>query len=321
MSCCLPGLLARREAFFVDAGVRAGARQYDGSPRSTCRTGIRPSRPNSQTHERSLRNQHATQKVCKLASRKRRARSAASVQAEPEAWGSPATQIDSSAGTSGSSPRVSDGFALGSGATTERRTGGDWAAVRTTDAVADGLDRLAELGRAQDYNINVDHGDLPHTLAAVMLCITLNLDKSNEGQTQLSIYICSVCILTSYTSSNAHRTLHHFGPFFAGQSIQHLDYLFVGNFLGKKSDIASGALRDYEARSFGNIQGDYYVAPKFLEAVAVISVYCDAIWCCADAALKEVLIFGGVAALQMHITKNFLCDQGAIEHIRVPLIL
>jgi hypothetical protein len=39
--------------------------------------------------------------------------------------------------------------------------------------------------------------------------------------------------------------------------------------LGTKADIASGELRNYEMRSFGNLVGDYYVAPKFLEAVTV----------------------------------------------------
>jgi hypothetical protein len=51
------------------------------------------------------------------------------------------------------------GFSLGSGATAQRRTGGDWAAVRDSGVPGGkGLDMLAELGAAQDYNINVDHG-------------------------------------------------------------------------------------------------------------------------------------------------------------------
>ena len=39
--------------------------------------------------------------------------------------------------------------------------------------------------------------------------------------------------------------------------------------LGHKSDIADGSLRGYEFRKFENIVGDYYVAPKFLEAIVV----------------------------------------------------
>jgi len=48
-----------------------------------------------------------------------------------------------------------------------------------------------------------------------------------------------------------------------------IDNLFTGNVLGHESDIADGRLRGYEFRSLNNIVGDYYVAPKFLEAVAV----------------------------------------------------
>lgn len=76
------------------------------------------------------------------------------------------------------------------------------------------------------------------------------------------------------------------------QNVQHLDSLFVGNILGHKSDIADGSLRDYEFRKFNNIVGDYYVAPSFLDKIA------------------------------MHITKNYLYDSGAIDaKARVPLIL
>ena len=48
-----------------------------------------------------------------------------------------------------------------------------------------------------------------------------------------------------------------------------LDSVFTGNFLGHKSDIADGSLRGYEFRSLANIVGDYYVAPRFLDAVTV----------------------------------------------------
>ena len=50
-----------------------------------------------------------------------------------------------------------------------------------------------------------------------------------------------------------------------------IDNLFTGNILGHESDIADGRLRGYEFRSLNNIVGDYYVSPRFLEAVAVSS--------------------------------------------------
>lgn len=56
---------------------------------------------------------------------------------------------------------------------------------------------------------------------------------------------------------------------FAGQNNKMIDNLFTGNVLGHESDIADGRLRGYEFRSLNNIVGDYYVSPRFLEAVAV----------------------------------------------------
>lgn len=55
----------------------------------------------------------------------------------------------------------------------------------------------------------------------------------------------------------------------AGQNNKMIDNLFTGNVLGHESDIADGRLRGYEFRSLNNIVGDYYVSPRFLEAVAV----------------------------------------------------
>ena len=55
----------------------------------------------------------------------------------------------------------------------------------------------------------------------------------------------------------------------AGQNVQQIDSLFVGDILGKKSDIADGSLRDWQFRKFENLVGDYYVAPKFLDAMSV----------------------------------------------------
>lgn len=47
----------------------------------------------------------------------------------------------------------------GSGASSSRRTGGDWASIEQGGGRGNGNDYLAELGQAQDYNINVDHGN------------------------------------------------------------------------------------------------------------------------------------------------------------------
>lgn len=77
-----------------------------------------------------------------------------------------------------------------------------------------------------------------------------------------------------------------------GQRAGMIDTLFTGNVLGHMTDIADGSLRGYEFRSFNNIVGDYYIAPRFLEKVA------------------------------LHIAKNFLIDSGAFDSgMRCPLIL
>lgn len=75
----------------------------------------------------------------------------------------------------------------------------------------------------------------------------------------------------------------------AGQTSQHLDSIFTGGFLGRKSDIADGSLRYEEFRSFNNIIGEYYVAPRFLTRVA------------------------------MHMAKNYLWKH--LRGVKVPLIL
>lgn len=61
---------------------------------------------------------------------------------------------------------------------------------------------------------------------------------------------------------------------YAGQNVQQIDSLFVGDILGKKSDIADGSLRDWDFRKFEHLVGDYYVAPKFLDAMAVRLLHC-----------------------------------------------
>ena len=51
-----------------------------------------------------------------------------------------------------------------------------------------------------------------------------------------------------------------------------VDSKFVGGFLGKASDIASGELQNNETRTFANLIGDYYVPPAFLDAFALFVV-------------------------------------------------
>lgn len=66
-----------------------------------------------------------------------------------------------------------------------------------------------------------------------------------------------------------------------------VDDLFVGNFLGKESDIVF-AYRQKVTRSFDHLQGDYYIAPAFMEKIVV------------------------------HIVKNYIASS---LDVRVPLIL
>lgn len=75
-----------------------------------------------------------------------------------------------------------------------------------------------------------------------------------------------------------------------GQNTTNLDSLFTGQFLGHKSDIADGSLRHMEMRSFNHHVGDYYVAPRFMEKIA------------------------------MHIAKNYLAEAFDAQ-CRIPLIL
>jgi hypothetical protein len=78
-----------------------------------------------------------------------------------------------------------------------------------------------------------------------------------------------------------------------GQNVAMIDSLFAGSTLGHQTDIADGSLRKYEARSFANLVGDYYVSPSFMDRVA------------------------------SHVAKNYLADSGALGNAgkRVPLIL
>ncbi|CAK0780317.1 hypothetical protein CVIRNUC_005010 [Coccomyxa viridis] len=116
----------------------------------------------------------------------------------------------------------------------KKRFASSWDAKAAGAAEGTKADYLSNLGQAQEYNINVTHG----------------------------------------------------------QSSKYIDHLFTGETLGHESDIADGRLRGYEFRSLNNIVGDYYVSPRFLEAVA------------------------------LHIVKNWLVDNGWLDNtIRVPLIL
>ena len=55
----------------------------------------------------------------------------------------------------------------------------------------------------------------------------------------------------------------------AGQNRDMIDSLFTGNVLGHKSDIADGSLRGWDFRTFDNLVGDYYIAPRFMDAITV----------------------------------------------------
>jgi hypothetical protein len=68
-----------------------------------------------------------------------------------------------------------------------------------------------------------------------------------------------------------------------------IDDLFVGKFMGKQADIASGELRPNERRTLEHIRGDYYVPPAFMDAVS------------------------------LHLVKNILAEAGQLPG--VPLIL
>ena len=122
-----------------------------------------------------------------------------------------------------------------------------WAAREAgagVDGAPAGRDYLHELGAAQQYNINVDHGE------SVCVCGLVGWIGRKKTTTRS---------LTIFTST--------------GQNIDHLDSVFLGTdafALGTKSDIADGSLRRTEFREFGDFTvGDFYVAPAFLDAVVL----------------------------------------------------
>lgn len=107
-----------------------------------------------------------------------------------------------------------------------------------------------------------------------------------------------------------------------GQNSQNLDSVFTGNILGHKSDIADGSLRAWEFRTFENLVGDYYISPRFLDAVAVRPLPSEIFFTRPDYVLLSKAQASLVAVVQLHVVKNFLMDAGCFdETTRVPLIL
>lgn len=82
----------------------------------------------------------------------------------------------------------------------------------------------------------------------------------------------------------------------AGQNLSNLDSLFVGKFLGHKSDIADGSLRAYEMRSLNNIVGDYYVAPRCVPR-------CRSLWGCV-----LVWVWMSVVSMLGHRLETETCE-------------
>ncbi|KAL4448554.1 hypothetical protein ABPG75_005773 [Micractinium tetrahymenae] len=108
-----------------------------------------------------------------------------------------------------------------------------------------------------------------------------NAKEAGGGRSAESDYLSELGAAQQYNINVSH-----------GQRAGMIDTLFTGNVLGHMTDIADGSLRGYEFRSFNNICGEYFIAPRFLEKVA------------------------------LHITKNYLADAGAFDpSTKVPLIL
>ncbi|PSC73399.1 ribulose bisphosphate carboxylase oxygenase chloroplastic [Micractinium conductrix] len=108
-----------------------------------------------------------------------------------------------------------------------------------------------------------------------------NAKEAGGGRSADSDYLSELGAAQQYNINVTH-----------GQRAGMIDSLFTGNKLGHMTDIADGSLRTYEFRTYNNIVGDYYIAPRFLEKVA------------------------------LHIAKNFLIDAGSFDSsLRCPLIL
>ncbi|KAF8660290.1 hypothetical protein HU200_057859 [Digitaria exilis] len=92
-----------------------------------------------------------------------------------------------------------------------------------------------------------------------------------------------------------------------------VDDLFVGNFLGKDSDIVFD-YRQKATRTFEYLQGDYYIAPLFLVSLFLVHLGNNLFLICSLADyLKDCLLFAAC-----HIVKNFIAHH---LNIKVPLIL
>ncbi|XP_057457787.1 ribulose bisphosphate carboxylase/oxygenase activase, chloroplastic isoform X2 [Lotus japonicus] len=94
-----------------------------------------------------------------------------------------------------------------------------------------------------------------------------------------------------------------------GQRAGVIDDLFAGNFLGKDSDIVFD-YRQKATRSFQYLQGDYYIAPLFMDKVGKFS---------QNGPISTFIShFDAVRQLVCHIAKNYLAH---LLNVKVPLIL
>lgn len=83
--------------------------------------------------------------------------------------------------------------------------------------------------------------------------------------------ICPRSLLHSFLNPQISTLSLFFGT--VGQNSSMVEHHFTGNFLGHKSDIADGSLRDWDFRKYNNIVGDYYIAPSFLDAITVCGMH------------------------------------------------
>ncbi|KAK9097410.1 hypothetical protein Sjap_022907 [Stephania japonica] len=90
-----------------------------------------------------------------------------------------------------------------------------------------------------------------------------------------------------------------------------IDDLFVGNFLGRDSDIVFD-YRQKVTRSFEYLQGDYYIAPVFLVRIKLVSS-CKSKATILTCALKFIDM-----GIVCHIVKNYIAH---LLDVKVPLIL
>ena len=110
-----------------------------------------------------------------------------------------------------------------------------------------------------------------------------------------SLFVGCVCVLVKISRSRERETEENRkkSSLFLFQRKKNPKKILTRNVLGHRSDIADGSLReDDHRRTFNNLVGDYYVAPNFMDAVA------------------------------LHVTKNALVESGGLDDKTVvPLIL